>query len=929
MSANAVIDALISTEGSIQLSVNSRPFGILNPGLFENNWQNASATGGKKTTDNIFTSTIKSPGGKIVDVEMTISPKDKGVRLQYKLTPREEMMLNSLHVSISIPVSFLVGGSYIFDRKEKTFPDQLTDVLLRSGNAKSLSLVFPDKQQLNFKFDDRTALLVQDDRKWGNTFSLRFGPQFQNAEKWKAGHSEVIDFTIDNDEGFTYAMDEPVTITAGKDWLPLDYDKTIEKGSIVDLSPILTWHYPAGKYGRVITNTGGHFAFEKTPKTPVRFYGFNLCFTGQYLPHAQADILAERIIRSGYNTVRIHHYEGELIDRSTGNSYTLRQDSLDQLDYLINAFKQRGIYITTDLFVSRPVFAREIWENATGDVGMDNFKMAVLVNDKAFNNYCKFAMELLNHKNIYTGMRLADDPTLAWISLINEGNEGNYLSRISDNVKKDWQTAWNKWLVKNYPNRADLVAALGTLPDDQDASKGNIPLVTRFDDTPQGILASRFCADTEKSFTFRAHDFLKKIGCKALITNINSWSNPAQLQDVRRDFDYVDDHYYVDHPEFIEKPWQLPSRCSNSSPVADGAPGGRSNNFRRLADKPFTVSEYNYAAPGRYRGVGGMLTASMAAIQDWSAIWRFAYSHNRNNIIETTPMNYFDMASDPLNQAADRIATLIFRRGDLKPSKHLIAIVMTPDELNKDAKTTRDMSPAWNGLALVSRVATMVVTDKTKLPVKADMALNFNEIDDKKINPYKPDAGEKIVAEMKKSGWLATDNLTDLNKQIFQSESGEFTVNSRTDIFTLNTPYTFGGYAPMGSKIVGTSAEITVNSTGATITITSMDNRPIKDSTRMLITHLTDLQNTNTKYTEKARRTLTAWGVLPYLVRTGTATVKIKVKEPAKTHVWGVTTSGKRISEIKTTIEGNQIVIPLDINDNGKARMLYEVVLEK
>jgi hypothetical protein len=254
---------------------------------------------------------------------------------------------------------------------------------------------------------------------------------------------------------------------------------------------------------------------------------------------------------------------------------------------------------------------------------------------------------------------------------------------------------------------------------------------------------------------------------------------------------------------------------------------------------------------------------------------------------------------------------------------------MTPDELNKDAKTARDMSPAWNGLALITRVGTIVTTDKTKLPVKVDLALNLSETDKTKINPYKPDAGEKILAEMKKAGWLTADNKTDLNKNIFQSESGEFTVDSRADVFTLNTPNTFGGYAPAGSKITGTDMEISVIETGATVTVTSMDNRPIKDSNRMLITHLTDLQDTNTKYAEKARRTLLAWGSLPYLVRTGTATVKIKVKDPANTKVWGVTTAGKRTEEIKITVEGRQVVIPLDINDNGKARMLYEVAVEK
>ena len=49
----------------------------------------------------------------------------------------------------------------------------------------------------------------------------------------------------------------------------------------------------------------------------------------------------------------------------------------------------------------------------------------------------------------------------------------------------------------------------------------------------------------------------------------------------------------------------------------------------RLLDKPFTCSEYNYSGPGRFRGVGGILTGCLGALQGWSVIWRFPYSHSQ------------------------------------------------------------------------------------------------------------------------------------------------------------------------------------------------------------------------------------------------------------------------------------------------------------
>ena len=48
----------------------------------------------------------------------------------------------------------------------------------------------------------------------------------------------------------------------------------------------------------------------------MRFYGVNLCFSAHYITHEQADRLAERLARLGYNAVRLHHYEGELTEPS-------------------------------------------------------------------------------------------------------------------------------------------------------------------------------------------------------------------------------------------------------------------------------------------------------------------------------------------------------------------------------------------------------------------------------------------------------------------------------------------------------------------------------------------------------------------------------------------------------------------------------------
>ena len=143
----------------------------------------------------------------------------------------------------------------------------------------------------------------------------------------------------------------PTVISAGPEWIPLRPELEIEPGSALDFTDLAGTGSPAGKHGAVIARPDGQFAFADSPDQARRFYGVNLCFSAQYLSHDQADRLAERLARLGYNAVRVHHYEGELIGGQT-NSTTLNPQRLDQLDYLAAALFRHGLYLTTDLFVS-------------------------------------------------------------------------------------------------------------------------------------------------------------------------------------------------------------------------------------------------------------------------------------------------------------------------------------------------------------------------------------------------------------------------------------------------------------------------------------------------------------------------------------------------------------------------------------------------
>jgi hypothetical protein len=728
----------------------------------------------------------------------------------------------------------------------------------------------------------------------------------------------------------------PVVIDAGDDWIPLRPELEIEPGSALDFSGMGFVDAPAGKHGRVIARPDGQFAFADSPGRPRRFYGVNLCFGAQYLSQAEADRVAHRLVRLGYNALRIHHYERDLTQGQTPST-KLNPRKLDQFDALTAALIKRGIYLTTDLFVSRGVPWREVGLDRDGQIPMDTFKILVPVHAGAFENWKAFTRSFLGHTNAYTQRRYAEEPALAWLALINEGNFGNFFKDIQ--TFPEWKQAWNRWLARRYSDRIGLAAAWGReLKESEDPAGQNVALPERLQaEGPRARDCVAFLADTERDMVQRMKAFLgDELGCRALVSNASSWTRFTTDQSARTAYDYVDDHFYVDHPQFLQGSWRLPSKCPNTSPLAEGASGGRSITFTRLFDKPFTLTEYNYSGPGRFRGVGGILTGAMGALQGWGGIWRFAYSHSREAMFTPTKINYFDMACDPLSQAADRASICLFLRGDLQPAPHSVALVMTEADLARPAARIPTLAPKWHWLAWVTRVGTQVVPSPDS-PLSHTVvvplawrtpASAYPEKQVLAVEPYGVDNDALVVALAGRSLFNAAD-APNPAKKFFRSETGEVTIDGPNDRLVLDTPRTAGGYAPAGNAIEAArgGVRISIEGNDATVWVSALDDKPIRQSRRLLVTHLTDLQNTGIQYAEAERKTLLDWGRLPHLVRAGKAEVAIRLDSPAQYTVWALAPGGKRLAEVPVRVEGATLHFTADVagDRDAGARMIYEV----
>ena len=249
---------------------------------------------------------------------------------------------------------------------------------------------------------------------------------------------------------------------------------------------------PAGKHGFVRV-AGGDFV---TDKGPIRFNGTNITGPANFPEHDVADRLAARFARLGINCVRLHFMDTwyknfmdsprqGILDDDTKTQRKLSPQQLDKLDYMIAAFKKRGIYVNMNLHVGRTLDERDglpggsPWANKT--VGQFMPRMVELQKE--------YARDLLTHVNRYTGNAYTDEPAVAMIEISNEDQglvkfaQGGKIQSLGKPFQDELARQWNEWLHGKYPTEVAIRSAwtreAGTLGAEllTDSPKGKWKLV--------------------------------------------------------------------------------------------------------------------------------------------------------------------------------------------------------------------------------------------------------------------------------------------------------------------------------------------------------------------------------------------------------------------------------------------------------------------
>ena len=663
-----------------------------------------------------------------------------------------------------------------------------------------------------------------------------------------------------------------LVVKKGGDWLPLEYRNEIVPGSALDFSHMGFLDAPAGKYGW-LRNVGGHFEFEGRPGKRVRLYGVNICSESCYPVRAEAERMVAHFKRSGYNTLRLHHHDHGMVAGSK-DGLSLNAGNMDRFDYLLAAAIREGFYLTTDLYVTRalaPITWRQVGVDRDGKLGIQQFKVLCAVHEPAFRNWCAYARNFMTHINPYTKRAYKDESALALVALV---NEGGLLKSWKSIGSKDERVlaAWKKWLMDKRAADPSFYPSA----DPNAAPKG------------ESAVAQLFMGELEAKMVSRMKSFLRGLGCKALLSNDNWGWHYAPLQKASAQYDYIDDHFYLAHPESIGR-GESPCRYDNSNPVSMNEFPPCRVGFARMVDKPFTVTEWHYCPPAMFRGTGGLLTGAFSGLQDWDGLWNFAYSMGRK---DAAPY-FFDLGTDPLGQIGDRAAICLFLRGDIEPlpEKGGVSLLVTPKSVKPDGENGFRAAPSWIDAAWNVRVGSCLVP---------------------------PSGGMRIVPREQ----AENPDVKKWARSIPANPRVKF--DRKRGSFTVDTPRTCGGFAPSGTIKAGVLTAV-LEDASATVWASSLDGRPVSGSRRILLAHLTDLQGEGASFTDSKRAVMLNFGK-GALVRNGAARISIALSNPSAYVVYGLDTSGSRLGTVPASVPGGNLTFAASVESAHGARMLYEIV---
>jgi hypothetical protein len=365
-------------------------------------------------------------------------------------------------------------------------------------------------------------------------------------------------------------------------------------------------------------------------------------------------------------------------------------------------------------------------------------------------------------------------------------------------------------------------------------------------------------------------------------------------------FETVDTHAYWQLPQFPGRPWDpenwvVPNRTMVNE--AGGTLPGLA--LRRVAGKPHSVTEYNHAAPNTFGGEGFLLLSAYGALQDWDAIYAFAYSHTGEWDARRIT-GFFDIDQHPTKMVSLPAAVALFARGDVAPARKQVTAALSKE---REVEVLRGSDP-WE-LVHAGHVG---VSRETALVHRVALVTEGGK------------GSEEGSAESVRSGVPR-----------YASDTGELLwdlANRQRGVVTVDTPKSkavigYGGGKRFALGDVVIEPRDTVQDGWCTVTLTAMEGSFSTGPARVLVTATGLVENTGMKWKREAKDSVGRdWGKAPSLVEGAPARLTLPVRA-GRVQAWALDERGQRKAALIVQNPGDDL--SLLVLEPSKQTLWYEI----
>ena len=273
--------------------------------------------------------------------------------------------------------------------------------------------------------------------------------------------------------------------------------------------------------------------------------------------------------------------------------------------------------------------------------------------------------------------------------------------------------------------------------------------------------------------------------------------------------DFQDNHFYIDHYDFPNVPWDGRDwRIRDSSSIGAALETFLNMASSRQAGRPFTLSEYNQPWPNTYSAEIDPTLAVFGAFQDWDSIVHFAYSHDRN--WDAGVPAAFNLVGDWTKVPNIGQSAWMFRSGAIRAGLAPVNIPVSAEWRQ------REVQEKWNGGIAPFLAKYLGYAPETALahPVRLAPDLDASLPDLAKAAPVGPS----------------------------RSDTAEFTFDKENKQFLIHAEGAAGVYGFVRKRQIAKAGPLTVEPMASArgyvaILVTPLDGRPIANSERMLLSN--------------------------------------------------------------------------------------------